>query len=439
MTPTYGLAMIVKNGEATLRACLESAKPHIGYWTISDTGSTDGTKAIVKEVLAGIPGKLFDLPFVNFGHNRSEVFAWAHGRSQWILALDADMTVEIDEGFVPDPDWDAALIEMRDSAVAWRLPLVLKGDLPWKSIGAVHEYSALANGKPYRGVPTDAIRVSFPPTQSSPSKRHWHAGLLEEELARQPFDARSTFYLAQTYRELGDPRARDLYVKRSLMDTSGEAWYAAYRAALLTDWPAQAAELLAAWERWPLRLEPLYYAVKGLNAHGCHRAAYQLLSGGLIDQRGIVAESVRASEVIAKSDTVPIEDQRLPAHSVAGAVGAETRVTDDSRLLGADTSLRGEEHGTLLLDREGVGEMRVSGDHAQHSMPSLQPPEGLFVEPGVWTWGIALERSIAAWHIGQLEEFRVLSEALLADPDLPEAVRDAVTRNLALTPQERAA
>ena len=347
--PVYGLAMIVKNGEATLRACLESAKPHIGYWTISDTGSTDGTKAIIADVLGDIPGRLFDLPFLNFGHNRSEVFVAAHGMSQWILALDADMTVEIEDGFAPDPECDAAMIEMRDSGLSWRLPLVLRGDLPWKSIGPVHEYTALSNGKPYRGVPTDAIRVQFPPTQSSPSKRHWHAGLLEEELTRQPFDARSTFYLAQTYRELGDPRARDLYVKRSLMDSGPEAWYAAYRAALLTDWPARAAELMAAWERWPARLEPLYYLMRDLNEHGCHRAAYQL------------------------------------------------------------------------------------------AIEPGEPPEALFVEPGCWDWGIAFERSVAAWYVGHRDEARQLSEALLANPRLPATVRAAVTRNLAFMPREEAA
>jgi hypothetical protein len=87
------------------------------------------------------------------------------------------------------------------------------------------------------------------------------------------------FYLAQTYREMGDPRARDLYLRRSKMGGyEEEAWYAEYRAALLAPWPDRAAELMAAWGRRPTRAEPRYHLVRELNSHGLHQAAYPLSS-----------------------------------------------------------------------------------------------------------------------------------------------------------------
>ncbi len=41
--PTVGLCMMVKDEEANIARCLESAKPYIDTWTILDTGSTDKT------------------------------------------------------------------------------------------------------------------------------------------------------------------------------------------------------------------------------------------------------------------------------------------------------------------------------------------------------------------------------------------------------------
>ena len=42
---TLGLVMIVKDEVATINITLGSLRDHIDYWTIVDTGSTDGTQA----------------------------------------------------------------------------------------------------------------------------------------------------------------------------------------------------------------------------------------------------------------------------------------------------------------------------------------------------------------------------------------------------------
>lgn len=274
---TFGLVMIVKDAAGSIEGCLAAAiKAGITVATIVDTGSTDETEKLVEKHGFSVHRS----SWVNFGHNRSEAFELAKGTADWLLALDADMTVEIDEGFVPDPSVEAYMIEMKDGGLSWRLPLLLRGDLPWRSVGAVHEYTTL--DRPHLSSPTDAVRVKFPPTPSSPSKKHWHAGMLEEELAKDPENARDVFYLAQTYRELGDPRARILYLRRSAMGGfEEEAWYAMYRAALLAEWPERAIELMAAWDRRPTRAEPRYHLVKELNSRGLHHAAYPLSFSGI--------------------------------------------------------------------------------------------------------------------------------------------------------------
>jgi hypothetical protein len=183
----------------------------------------------------------------------------------------------IDPGFAPDPTVDAYQIEMRSGIYSWRLPLLLRGDILWKSTGGYDEWTGRADGGPFVGVPTDAVHVTFPPLTRTTAKRHWIMALLEEDLARDPDDARSAFYLAQHRRDAGDPRARDLYLRRAAMGGwEEEAWWAQYQAARLADWPARATELMDAWERRPERLEPLRDLVAELNRRGSHRAAYQL-------------------------------------------------------------------------------------------------------------------------------------------------------------------
>ena len=49
MKSTKTLVMIVKDEEHIIRECLESMCTHIDRYDITDTGSTDKTKEIIKE------------------------------------------------------------------------------------------------------------------------------------------------------------------------------------------------------------------------------------------------------------------------------------------------------------------------------------------------------------------------------------------------------
>jgi glycosyltransferase involved in cell wall biosynthesis/tetratricopeptide (TPR) repeat protein len=70
--PLLQFVMIVKDAAISIRECLESYKPYISYWFVLDTGSTDGTQDIIKDVFKGIPGSLEQGPFINFDVTRNE-------------------------------------------------------------------------------------------------------------------------------------------------------------------------------------------------------------------------------------------------------------------------------------------------------------------------------------------------------------------------------
>jgi glycosyltransferase involved in cell wall biosynthesis len=54
--PTLCLNMIVKNEAHVLARYLASVKPWIDSWVIVDTGSSDGTQALIRGQLQGLPG-----------------------------------------------------------------------------------------------------------------------------------------------------------------------------------------------------------------------------------------------------------------------------------------------------------------------------------------------------------------------------------------------
>jgi hypothetical protein len=279
--PEIALVMIVRNEAALIERCLAAARPYISTWTIVDTGSTDGTQALIRAALDGIPGTLVESPWTDFGTNRSEAIALARGTAEWLLCLDADMAVTIDPDFRPDRLVEQYLVEWgHGNGFSWRMPTLVRGDVAWRYEGAVHEY--LTGGSGLRAN-TDAVRVdmSVQAGRGEPEKYRRYAAILRKSLRADPDNPRTVYYLAQSCQILGKrSEARRLFLRRATMcGFAEEAFHAAYQAALIApDWPTRATELLAAWEMRPSRLEPLRDLLRGLNERSLHHAAYALSS-----------------------------------------------------------------------------------------------------------------------------------------------------------------
>ncbi len=252
--------MIVRNEAPILERCIESVRGLIDAWVVCDTGSTDETREVVREQLDGIPGALHDIPWTDFGSARSELMTHARGAADYLLLIDADMTIR-QTGALPQLRADAYLLR-ESGALDYGVARLVRGDRDWWYVGSTHEYIA-TNGH-FRQDELDVLVVDHHADGASrPHKLKRDIGLLKRDLARDPDNARAVFYLAQSFRELGEhDRAIEYYRRR--VDMRGwdeEVFYANLQEGILkaekqSDWGVPT--LLEAWQRRPTRAEPLY-------------------------------------------------------------------------------------------------------------------------------------------------------------------------------------
>ena len=111
------LSCILKNEAKSVEIMLRSALPVCDFVSIVDTGSTDDTVSIVKEILEGysVPFAVRQIEFENFSQVRNEALANVGDDIDWILMLDGD------EHLVPEDYW--RLHALLDADVeGWQLP-----------------------------------------------------------------------------------------------------------------------------------------------------------------------------------------------------------------------------------------------------------------------------------------------------------------------------
>lgn len=280
--------MIVRDEAHIVAEALDSVAPFIDHWVVVDTGSTDGTQDLVRRHMSalGIPGRVHERPWVDFGHNRTEALALAAGAADYLWVLDADDLV------VGTPDlsdlWaDSYLLRFGPGVEYWR-PQLFRDGLRWRYAGVVHEHIA-CDDRPVtqERLPgehhVESRRLGARNLDSAKYERD--RDLLLAEVERDPGDARSTFYLAQSCRDAGDLEgARRWYAQRAAMPGWDEETYLArLRLAEVLEglgepWPVVQDAYLQAWETRPSRAEALCAVARHHRLAGAHRQAHLFAS-----------------------------------------------------------------------------------------------------------------------------------------------------------------
>ncbi|MBS0625624.1 MAG: glycosyltransferase [Verrucomicrobia bacterium] len=214
------LNMIVKDESAVIRRCLESVRPWIDYWVISDTGSTDETMQIVQECLKDVPGELHQRPWVDFATNRNEVLQFSKEKGDYVLFIDADETLQAAQDFkMPSLEKDYYSAVHRSGETDFLRVLLINNALNWKWFGAVHETPECPEAKTSERL-SGIVNICEQDGNRSqdPEKFAKDIQILEAALEKDPTDTRNTFYLAQTYAIIADfPSALKMYEKRRTM------------------------------------------------------------------------------------------------------------------------------------------------------------------------------------------------------------------------------
>ena len=263
---TICAALIVKNESHVIERCLESLKPHIDYWVICDTGSTDDTKDVISQCLSNTPGELHSTPWVNFGHNRTELMALSKGKADYILLIDADMELNVsDPSFKKSLSGDSYLVSY-EGELDYKQKMLIKGDLDWKYVGVTHEY--IHSDQDLEVGLIDKISLThFCDGSRRPEKFTDDVELLKQGLSEEPENTRYMFYLAQTLYDMKEyPEAIHWYEQRVEAEGwSEEVYFSLLRRAksiseLTQSFPID--DFVMAYDYRPRRKEALYEIIK---------------------------------------------------------------------------------------------------------------------------------------------------------------------------------
>ena len=207
------LLSMVKNETQIIERLMNSVKGKVDAIVICDTGSTDDTVEKAEAWLKAneMPGSLYTFPFENFGKSRTKSFescqdwvgkmGWDSSKT-WALLLDGDMMLSdpVDRKMLAAVEPDRAGVSLKQSAgsLIYSNMRILRCSEPWICKGATHEAWTCPPGKHtvYHERP---ILIDHGDGGCKADKYPRDIRLLKEDLAEMPNDARTHFYLGQTY------------------------------------------------------------------------------------------------------------------------------------------------------------------------------------------------------------------------------------------------
>jgi len=284
ISKTICLGMIVKNEAHIIQRCLESVKPYIDYWVICDTGSTDGTQQLIRDCLRDIPGELIERPWVNFGHNRTEVFQYAKEKADYIWVIDADdyLVGSVDFSHL---EKDVYSLHYYLGDLKYTRPQLFNNSLDWKYVGVVHEYADCSQVKTHEILLGEYwIQAGHEGSRNlDPNKYLKDALLLEAALTTDPHNTRYLFYLGQSYYSAGQyAQALEAYNKRIAVGGWEEEVFQAYyhrgQCEILLNKPSETIieTLLHAYHIRPTRAESLHALLKYCREHQLYYLGYMI-------------------------------------------------------------------------------------------------------------------------------------------------------------------
>jgi glycosyltransferase involved in cell wall biosynthesis len=206
---SISLCLIVKNEEALLSRCLESARVFADEIIVVDTGSIDSTKKIARRFTK----RIFDFPWVN-DFSAARNFSFGKASKDYIMWLDADDVVP--------PETAKAILELKHGGLENLDMVTMKYDLGggffstrerifrraknYKWSDPVHEYIAIQD----KVKNLDAAIWHRP--KERPVRSDRNLKIYQAMLERGPLSPRGKYYYARELRDHGKaPEAAEYF------------------------------------------------------------------------------------------------------------------------------------------------------------------------------------------------------------------------------------
>ena len=281
---SVALCMLVSSDEPLLARSLDAARGLIDAWVLLDTTGNREHEEIAFGALGEIPGEYHESRWADFGRNRSELLYLARGAADYLLLLDPD-EVAVGSAKLGPPDFDAYHVTGTRTDPEEQTIRIVRSDRHWWFEGATHEVLC-TNGR-YTEGRIDGLRVEYPAGEDGLRRfRLRQLDLLSRDAATEADLKRTSFYLAETLRELGmyDGAIGWYGLRTELGDADEETYYAHLQRGLLMaerDVDAAVPVLLEAWHRRPRRAEALHELARRFGDAGDSGLAYLFADLGL--------------------------------------------------------------------------------------------------------------------------------------------------------------
>ena len=271
--------MIVKDESHIILHTLRNLTAHFHFnsYAISDTGSSDTTKEDITLFFndLGIPGKVYDDEWKDFGHNRTRAFEHAYGTSDYVLVWDADDSIVGTLVLPKELTHDSYVFTFGPGTVYSRAQL-FNNRKRWQYVGVLHEYPRCnEDAGPSFAVTGDYYFVSGKSGNRSkdPNKYLNDATTLEKAFheayaAKDPIYNRYAYYTAQSYNSCNHhEKAIEFYKKVLTLDNWLQEKYVScfeiYDQYVLMKQEEEGLRFLVEGHRYdPRRVECIYRLVK---------------------------------------------------------------------------------------------------------------------------------------------------------------------------------
>jgi hypothetical protein len=271
--PRICLSLIVRDEETVIERCIRSCMPLIDSWCIVDTGSVDKTMDVIRDVLKDVPGQLLEEPWHNFGYNKSHALQVAKPWGEFALLMDADDELVLLQAPKGDFKWpidfsaDSYDLRVAYNNLEYDRPHLVRLSKDFYYEGVRHEYltskKAFTSGGRIEGILYNVVGGGA--RSRDPQKYLHDAKALEQSLETDPDNARTLYYIGQSYRDAGlRGEALEWFSRRgAIVGWPEETFMAIFEAAkcheLLGHGPHDVIDgYFRAWEARPTRAEPLY-------------------------------------------------------------------------------------------------------------------------------------------------------------------------------------